>query len=798
MANVLREPLVLPEDLLVIPVSELPEDVRQKLGDGGEEFALTRPLARQPSKLIDASAARLIERFRKPHTIVQAVISYSREYDADPERTLEESLPLLRQMIGAELLVPAEADLANAIVVTLAPGDRVGEYRVIRSIQVLDDSELYQARGCDGSCVALKIARPKRAAQMRQFFAREETALRRLAGRASPRLIESGTFDGRQFLATSWIPGIDAIADASRLRSEGSRKELLALLLGIARAYANLHGAGVLHGDIHPGNLLIGRQGEVTLIDFGLSQLAGSSQPRGPRGGVGFFLEPEYAEAALKRHPLPPTTELSEQFAVAALIYLLATGEHYMDFTLEEEGLLRQIADAAPLPFDQRGIDPWPKLEAALASALARDPEKRFPDMSAFADALSAAAVDAPAPAVRSAEASEVFWNGVLEQVGLEGPLFRTGLPQAPRCSVNFGAAGIAYALYRMACRRDDPRLLSMAEAWIAKAQQHSDREDAFTNREMDITEATVGRVSHYHGRPGVHLVRALIGEAGGDVAARDAAVSDYLLSVESEACRERDLTLGRSGAVLACATLFEMLPDIGSPLRQRIRGVGEELLRGLWSEVADFDALAQGRQWPNLGIAHGWGGLMYATLRWHAIAGVPLPVGFGDRLAQLVECARPVGRGIEWPWRHGADGGHEATMPGWCNGSAGMVHLASLARAVLGDESHLAVAEAAAWHVWDQGDGPVDLCCGFAGRAYALLELFRATGEPVLLRRAKSLVARAIRVAPQLRTTEHPPHSLYKGELGLAVLISDLGDPSEAAMPLFASERWQVSPQSP
>ena len=794
MASVLREPLVLPEDLLVIPVSELSEDIRRKLGDGGEEFALTRPSARQPSKLIDASAAGLIERFRKPITIVQAVISYSREHNADPERILEESLPLLRQMIGAEMLVPAETEGAHAIVVSLTPGDLVGGYRILRSIQVFEDSELYQARAGDGSYVALKIARPKRAAQMRHFLAREEAALHRLAGRASPRLIESGSFDDRPFLATSWISGIDATTEASRLRGEGSRSELLPLLVEIARAYAGLHEAGILHGDIHPGNLLVGRQGEVTLIDFGLSQTSGISQARTPRGGVGFFLEPEYARAALEKRPPPPATERSEQFAVAALIYLLAAGDYYMDFTLEEEGLLRQIAAAAPLPFGERGLDPWPKLEAALARALARDPDARFPNMSAFAGALAEAAIEAPAPAPGSGVPAETFQREVLDRLGLDGPLFRSGLPQAPQCSVNFGAAGIAYALYRMACRRDDPRLLSLAEAWIDKAQRESDREDAFTNREMDLTEATVGRISPYHARPGVHLVRALIAEAGGDRAARDAAVSDSLLSIEAEPCGERDLTLGRSGAVLACATLLELLPETESPLRQRARGIGERLLCELWTEVATFDALAQGGQWPNLGIAHGWGGLMYATLRWHAIAGTALPPGFRDRLAQLMECARPVGRGIEWPWRDSAHQGREASMPGWCNGSAGMVHLACLARAVLGEASLLAVAEAAAWHAWDQGDGPVDLCCGLAGRAYALLELFRATHEPILRQRANSLIARAVRLAPQLRTAEHPPHSLYKGELGLAVLIADVEDPSEAAMPLFASERWRLA----
>ena len=61
MSGMLRDPLVLPEDLLILPISELPNEVRERLGAESEEFALTRPLAREPSKLIDASAAELLE-----------------------------------------------------------------------------------------------------------------------------------------------------------------------------------------------------------------------------------------------------------------------------------------------------------------------------------------------------------------------------------------------------------------------------------------------------------------------------------------------------------------------------------------------------------------------------------------------------------------------------------------------------------------------------------------------------------------------------------------------------------------
>src|SRR5262249_31493339 len=156
------------------------------------------------------------------------------------------------------------------------------------------------------------------------------------------------------------------------------------------------------HGDVHPGNILIGRQGHVTLIDFGDAQLE-NQPPNSSRGGVSFFREPEYAQAILEQRQPPSATTQSEQFAVAALLYLAATGQHYMDFTLLQKEMLEQIRNAQPLPFEKCGVDPWPKLEAVLSRALAVLPSDRFPDMVSFAAALADIAPPAKgAPAIHA------------------------------------------------------------------------------------------------------------------------------------------------------------------------------------------------------------------------------------------------------------------------------------------------------------------------------------------------------------------------------------------------------------
>ena len=214
-------------------------------------------------------------------------------------------------------------------------------------------------------------------------------------------------------------------------------------------------------------------------------------------------------------------------------------------------------------------------------------------------------------------------------------------------------------------------------------------------------------------------------------------------------------------------------------------------MLAGLWAELESAPALSDLAERPNLGMAHGWAGDLYASLRWCQATGSPLPESLAERLAELAGRAEPWGRGLRWRWYGGGERAKSAgSMPGWCNGSAGFVHLFTLAHEILGDPRYAALALGAAWNAWESPDRNGSLCCGLTGRAYALLHLHRHGGGAVWLARARQLAERA---AADLRWAAESPDSLYKGEVGLAVLAADLARPEGAAMPFFGDEGWPV-----
>ena len=190
-----------------------------------------------------------------------------------------------------------------------------------------------------------------------------------------------------------WIgaraPPVDvAAAEYRALPSSQRRAALLGLAIAVLDVYARLHERGVVHGDIHPRNILVDRDNRIALLDFALARRIGTDDAGVPRAGVPFYYEPELARALLDRVTPPPASEAGEQFALATLLYLLFTGEHYQDFQLDRHAFLSAICDGSMLSFAARGVEPWPEAEAALARALSKTPAGRYPSIAAFAASL--------------------------------------------------------------------------------------------------------------------------------------------------------------------------------------------------------------------------------------------------------------------------------------------------------------------------------------------------------------------------------------------------------------------------
>jgi eukaryotic-like serine/threonine-protein kinase len=788
MTTPLTVPFLLPADLLVIPVADLSEHSRSMLGAADGDFAITRPRTRTPTSVVDADSADLLQRFRSARTIIDAVVEFSRERSADPRTVLDGAFPVLHRLIGARMLVPANGEYAAPVVASLTAGDRVDDLEIIRKLSVLFDVELYQARLPNGALCLLKLARAEGGERIVRSLAHESEILARLAGPSVPRLLRAGSRDELPYIVVEWREGTPPLRAAAELRDlepPASRAALRSLCVEIVAAYDAVHVRGLAHGDVHDLNMLVDRAGHVTLVDFGqaydLSSIATSSSSR---GGVFRNHDPEIAAALLAGRRGPPATAASEQYAIATMLYEIVTGLPYIDLAIRREVALRQIVHDQPLSFAARGVEAWPAMESILLRMLAKDPADRFPSMADVRGALLAAHAEAPAaPRAAVAVGSHArMARALFDRLSVGGSLFRNGLPAGPHCSVNNGAAGIAHAWYRLALFREDAESLAAATAWARRGVSWLNSDEAFFLRDKTFTPQTVGRAGLFHSAAGLHCVRGLIANANANQGELTRAVSDFAASSKSRSDKW-DLTLGRAGVLLGSTLLFESARQPHAAVRK----YGDRLSSALTRELAAAGSVTTSQRITALGIAHGWAGGLYALLRWASATHRAPAAWVMEQLEELASCAQISGRGAVWPrFRAQTDPSLEGT---WCNGGTGLVFLWLLAAESCADDRFIRLAEDAGWSVADRPfDRAVDLCCGSAGRAYAFLALYRRTGDSVWLNRAKRFAAHAVSESDPDAPTAH---RLYKGALGVALLINELEDPRRARMPLFEPEGW-------
>jgi eukaryotic-like serine/threonine-protein kinase len=787
--------LVLPPDVIVAPVAELALDVRAEIDCADDACAVTRPRSRGNSTVVGAELAALLERFREPATIIDAVLEFSRNAGLDPMLTLERSFESISQCIADGLLVVAGSDAADAIVGSLENGDEVAGLTIVAPVQVLLDTEVYLVRDrdrdahSDSERCALKLARPGHEHAIGERIAHEARILSLLDGACAPRLQGTGEHDGRPFLALGWCDGVDVATAAAELRGLAAglgRDRLLGLCQTVLDAYAVLHDHGVLHGDVHPRNLLVDDDGSVTIIDFGLST-SGADATAIPRGGVDLFMEPELACARRDGVRAPALDAGAEQYSVAALLVLLLTGSHTHDFALEPEAMLRQLICDRPRSLTERGVTDLPFVQHALERALRKDPRARHSSMRRFAVAFAAAACGdrdrataRPDVPIRSRAAGALL-KATLERLAIGGALQRQGL-RAPTASAANGAAGCAYALLRIAAIRGDAELLALADMWSTRAlaQARSGADAAFFDPVIGIDRERFGVPSLFHGIAGVHAVHALVASARGDQRTTGDAVQAFVQAA-SAPTDDPELIFGAAGLLNGCTMLREQLAP--GEAQHAVACAGDELYERLTSWIAADAAAGDEQRLALLGAAHGHAGILFATLRWCELTARPARPALIERLGAVAALSERHGRGLRWPDTIGATAAANQLSASWCNGAAGMVALWTLAARLTGDQNFDTLARGAAWTACEDRRGHDDICCGYAGRGYALLELHRHTGDPIWLARAAALADRA---AVSARPDARQPDSLHKGALGVALLAAELDDPLGARLPLY------------
>ncbi len=214
-------------------------------------------------------------------------------------------------------------------------------------------------------------------------FRREALAAARLV---HPNIVQvfdfgSDVHSGRQFIVMEYVDG-HSCAELLRDRGPMPPRDAVEILTQACRGLDYAHRNGVVHRDVKPGNLMVNTDGVVKLADFGIAKAAEQSDITkvGSVLGTAAYLSPEQARG----EPAGPASDI---YALGVVSYQLMAGRlPYEAASLTD--LARQQESGPPPRLADEVRDVPPALSAAVARALARDPERRYVDAAEMEDAL--------------------------------------------------------------------------------------------------------------------------------------------------------------------------------------------------------------------------------------------------------------------------------------------------------------------------------------------------------------------------------------------------------------------------
>jgi len=265
-------------------------------------------------------------------------------------------------------------------------------YRSPKRIASGGMGEIYRATDAVlGRAVAVKLLaeRYSRDEGVRQRFTREALSAARLSG--EPHVVtifDVGEHADRPFIVMEYLSGGSL---EQRIRKSGAQEpgQALEWLEQTALALDAAHRNGVVHRDVKPANLLLDRNDNVHVADFGIASAAGmdSLTMTGTVLGTAGYLAPEQAQG-------DRATPASDRYALAVVAFELLSGKR----PFENESMTAEAAAHvnAPVPSIAEICEGLPdELDPVFRRAMAKDPAQRYPTAAEFVAAMRAALANA-------------------------------------------------------------------------------------------------------------------------------------------------------------------------------------------------------------------------------------------------------------------------------------------------------------------------------------------------------------------------------------------------------------------
>ena len=252
-------------------------------------------------------------------------------------------------------------------------GQTISHYRVLEKLGEGGMGVVYKAVDMQlDRTVALKFLQIQDGDgdELRERFLREAKAAAALDHPAVCTIHECGEAEGRMFLAMAYIDGITV---SEKIRERPLKiGEALDIAIQAAEGLRAAHASGIVHRDIKSANIMVTRQGQVKITDFGLAHLADRTRLTRTKMALGTpaYMSPEQAQAQ-------PVDRRSDIWSLGVVLYAMATGRTPFEGD-REEAVLYAIVHHAHEPITALRVGVPAELDRIVGKALAKNPADRY------------------------------------------------------------------------------------------------------------------------------------------------------------------------------------------------------------------------------------------------------------------------------------------------------------------------------------------------------------------------------------------------------------------------------------
>src|SRR5437868_3487388 len=338
-------------------------------------------------------------------------------------------------------------------------GQQLGNYRLLRLLGRGGFATVYLGEHIHlNTLAAIKVLDTRLSSDGIDQFREEARTIARLEHPNIVRVLDFGVEETTPFLVMGYAPN----GTLRQLYPTGTRLPASTIVTYVKQAAAALyyaHTQKLIHRDVKPENMLLGRNSEVLLSDFGLAMGTFSSSQDTPRDASGTiaYMAPEQARGK----PRPA----SDQYALAITVYEWLCGTRPFNGSYEEIAVQHVLHEPPSLYRFQPDISP--AMEAVVLRALIKDPHQRFATVQDFADALE-----------------QAYSTGTLP-----------GGVTSPPVSAAHDETSSEYAIHRVSTRTERTQTPAIhAVAWSPDGQSIASASGSGQDKAVQLWNASTGR----------------------------------------------------------------------------------------------------------------------------------------------------------------------------------------------------------------------------------------------------------------------------------------------------------------